>query len=171
MPETVNWNAVIKRRQAFLCATRQPPNYPALTVHQCWADALVDGHKDVENRSWKTQYRGPLLIHAGKSRKSLASSHAAYQEIMGRSPNPDPVMGAIIGVVDLVDIVRDSDSLWACRGDYHWVVANARRIEPIYCQGKLNLFYPNQPINLASTALPQRVANQPDAMCQLSLSL
>ena len=29
-----------------------------------WAWATIYGGKDVENRSWRTAYRGPLLIHA-----------------------------------------------------------------------------------------------------------
>lgn len=33
-----------------------------LSVRQPWAWALVDGWKDVENRSWRTAYRGPIAI-------------------------------------------------------------------------------------------------------------
>jgi hypothetical protein len=36
----------------------------ALTVHQPWAAALVRGSKRIENRCWRTAYRGPLIIHA-----------------------------------------------------------------------------------------------------------
>lgn len=40
-----------------------------LTVWQPWADLIVKGIKDVENRSRVTRYRGPLLIHvAGTGR-------------------------------------------------------------------------------------------------------
>jgi len=35
-----------------------------LSVKQPWAALLCAGVKDVENRSWKTGYRGTLLIHA-----------------------------------------------------------------------------------------------------------
>jgi ASCH domain len=40
---------------------------PVLTVRQPWAWAIIHGGKDVENRSWRTKYRGPLLIHAGSA--------------------------------------------------------------------------------------------------------
>ena len=43
----------------------------ALTVLQPWAWALIHGPKRIENRSWATYYRGPLVIHAGKSKKWL----------------------------------------------------------------------------------------------------
>jgi hypothetical protein len=38
----------------------------ALSVRQPWAWAIVSGYKDVENRSWPTNYRGTLFIHAGQ---------------------------------------------------------------------------------------------------------
>jgi ASCH domain len=38
----------------------------ALSVRQPWAWLIIAGHKDVENRSWTTTYRGPLLIHAAR---------------------------------------------------------------------------------------------------------
>src|SRR5664280_3664302 len=34
-----------------------------LSVQQPWAWAIVEGHKRVENRTWTTPYRGPVLIH------------------------------------------------------------------------------------------------------------
>jgi hypothetical protein len=39
-------------------------SYPALTVRNPWAWALLHG-KPVENRSWEITYRGPLWLHAG----------------------------------------------------------------------------------------------------------
>ncbi len=46
-----------------------------LSVQQPWATLLVKAHstlknraiKPVENRDWPSSYRGPLLIHAGKT--------------------------------------------------------------------------------------------------------
>ena len=38
----------------------------ALSIMQPWAWLIANGHKDIENRSWPTRYRGPVLIHAGK---------------------------------------------------------------------------------------------------------
>lgn len=37
-----------------------------LTVKQPWASLIVNEHKKYEFRSWKTKYRGKILIHAGK---------------------------------------------------------------------------------------------------------
>lgn len=37
-----------------------------ITLHQPWASLVALGFKRYETRSWKTDYRGPLLIHAAK---------------------------------------------------------------------------------------------------------
>jgi hypothetical protein len=42
------------------------PTVKALTIRPPWAWAVIYRGKDVENRRWRTTYRGPLLIHAGK---------------------------------------------------------------------------------------------------------
>lgn len=36
----------------------------ALSILQPWAWLIVEGYKDVENRTWKTGFRGKFLIHA-----------------------------------------------------------------------------------------------------------
>lgn len=36
----------------------------AITIKQPWASLIVVGIKDVENRTWKTNFRGRVLIHA-----------------------------------------------------------------------------------------------------------
>lgn len=38
----------------------------AISLHQPWASAIAYGAKRVETRSWSTNYRGPLAIHAAK---------------------------------------------------------------------------------------------------------
>ena len=37
-----------------------------LTLHQPWASLLMSGAKLFETRSWKTSYRGSILLHASK---------------------------------------------------------------------------------------------------------
>jgi ASCH domain-containing protein len=38
----------------------------ALTIQPPMSSAIITGIKTVENRSWATNYTGPLAIHAGK---------------------------------------------------------------------------------------------------------
>lgn len=37
-----------------------------ITLKQPWASLISEGIKEYEIRNWKTKYRGPILIHAGK---------------------------------------------------------------------------------------------------------
>jgi hypothetical protein len=39
----------------------------ALSIIQPWATLLAMGAKKIETRSYRTPYRGPLLIHASKT--------------------------------------------------------------------------------------------------------
>lgn len=64
--------------------------WTVLSVRQPHADDLIYGRKRFENRTWATNYRGRLYIHA---------SHGSD----GESKHGPGVRGAIIGHVDLVE--------------------------------------------------------------------
>ncbi len=109
-----------------------------LAVKQPYAWALLSGIKDIENRSWSTDYRGPVAILAGAS-KSEVNAYGKSNKLKTDFP-----FGAIVGVVDLVDVIPLSEALeknpWAW-GPYCWRVANARMLaKPIPAKGKLKLF-------------------------------
>ena len=91
----------------------------AITVKQPWAWAIAAGFKDVENRTTNWSYRGPLAIHAGRhwSRRGEGSTliETAWRARIAASipvaaGQPEFVTGAIIAVVDLVDIHPAIDS-------------------------------------------------------------
>lgn len=109
----------------------------ALTVHQPWAKLIVSGLKRIENRIWPTSHRGPLLIHAGKSRASLGLHETGA--------DPSLTFGAIVGVVDVVNCVPVSEVAGEefAEGPWCWVLANAIRLdEPIACDGLQGLWTP-----------------------------
>ena len=114
-----------------------------LSVQQPWAWSILQGFKRVENRTWGTAHRGPLLIHAGVSRGRLG----AYGT--GEPDEKRLTFGAILGVVDLVDVVelaRISGPLKAHRfaeGPVCWVLENPRRFRrPVPLKGRVGLFKP-----------------------------
>lgn len=43
------------------------PEMRALTLRQPWPWAIAEQGKNVENRPWRTRYRGLLAIHAGRA--------------------------------------------------------------------------------------------------------
>lgn len=111
-----------------------------LTVSQPYAWAIIHGAKRIENRTWRTPYRGPLLIHAGLSREWMGPFLCD-----GQPAEADMVFGAAIGVIDLVDIVRfedEKDDPFAF-GPWCWRLRNPRPFPaPVPMKGKLHLFDP-----------------------------
>jgi len=104
--------------------------YKALTLKQPWAHLIVTGIKTIENRTWTTVYRGRLLIHAGR----IFDENQQY-----RDERDGLAFGAIIGHVDLVDIVTEHSSPFFV-GPFGWVLAKPKRIKPIPLRGKVGLF-------------------------------
>ena len=133
-------------------ATRRLDRPKALTIRQPWAHAILDLGKDVENRSWRAQYKGPILIHA--SARPESDPRRLLAEHMATPPSQKELeqlpTGSIVGVADLFDYVKDSKSKWAERGDWHWLLRNVRPIRPVQCTGRLGLWTP-------STALMRRM--------------
>ena len=105
----------------------------AITIRQPWAELIVRGEKDVENRSWRTNHRGPLLIHAGAQ---------AYRESFAEHGVPDDAeRSAIIGVVEVVDCKQERTSTWHEEGSWGWYLVRAKRFrKPIPMKGRRGLF-------------------------------
>lgn len=66
----------------------------ALTVSQPYASLIASGEKWVENRTWYTDYRGQLAIHAGKTTQYLTEAELAEYPT-----------GSVLCCVDLVACV------------------------------------------------------------------
>lgn len=125
-----------------------------LTIKQPFASAIIAGVKDVENRTWSTNHRGRLWIHAAVRgyrtpipRKELRELHVA-----GIDPDhlPHP-RGVILGYVTLVDVIeprcrktdrpaRSLTSPWARRGAFHWLLEDPEPLDaPIPWPGRQSL--------------------------------
>ena len=149
-----------------------------LSVKNPYAYLIVHGIKDVENRSWKTDYRGELLIHcSGKDQvdiyddflpkeilieydnywkakdkgqdyeiqnkfaRKMAELDIQTEKIIIKDKQIFYKSGLILGKVNLVDIARDSKSIWAEKNCYHWILENPVLFDnPIEAKGKLGLW-------------------------------
>lgn len=71
----------------------------ALSIRQPWAWCIIYAGKDIENRTWATQYRGPVLIHAAKTWNRQSEWDAEYiQETFGLDVISRPFdLGGIVG--------------------------------------------------------------------------
>ncbi len=119
-----------------------------LTIKEPWATLIIEGYKKYEFRSWKTNYRGKILIHAGMSlEKESAKKFKDYNLIYTK--------GAIIGEAILTDcilVTEDFDKrlkeinplVYGNSGhvqNYAWKLENIKKYDsPIYIKGKLGLW-------------------------------
>lgn len=111
----------------------------AMSVRQPWAWLIITGEKPIENRSWETRYRGPLLIHA-----SLTFDFEGLQWVRHRFPRiklPDRYpTGAIVGQVEMTEITLESTSPWFA-GPYGLVFRHPVQLpRPIPYRGQLGIF-------------------------------
>lgn len=115
-------------------------SFPCLSVRQPWADLIVDGIKEVENRSWSTNFRGFILIHASRTVDRAALQRVTH--LLGISPASEyrPVIGAIIGYTEILDCVMRHTSRFF-EGPYGFVLANSQRFRSaIPARGQLGIF-------------------------------
>lgn len=123
----------------------------ALSLTQPWASLVATGQKRVETRSWTTDYRGPIAIHAAKGYPVYARQFASQEFTWGRLPQRIP-LGAIIATARLVEIkptiyVKRLLSAQELRyGDYRpgrwaWFLEDIEALpEPIPVKGALGLW-------------------------------
>lgn len=122
----------------------------AITIKQPWASLIVSGLKDIENRTWKTNSRGRVLIHAGaKADNHWSASVPVCDKVdkylreisKGGTDWSNYPFSSIIGSVEIVDCVQNHPSLWAENGVWNWVLANPILFpEPIPAKGKLSFW-------------------------------
>ena len=90
----------------------------AITIKQPWASLIAAGLKDIENRTWKTNFRGRVLIHAAKvsvkdgwsALNGMQIKKVSKHKYKLYGDNEDLPKGAIIGSVEIVDCVQNHPS-------------------------------------------------------------
>ncbi|WP_244268318.1 ASCH domain-containing protein [Paenibacillus barengoltzii] len=138
-----------------------------ITIRQPWATLIAIGDKRLETRSWRTNYRGELGIHAGKQVDRKACETEPIRSLLAehgyRTVDQLP-MGAIVAVCRLNDclpvVQNDGRTAWLEAGErrleaagqeyrfgdyalgrYAWELTELRRLrEPIPALGKQGLW-------------------------------
>ncbi len=119
-----------------------------LTIKEPWATLIIDGYKKYEFRSWKTNYRGKILIHAGMSlEKDMLKRFEEYDLKCSK--------GEIIGEAELTDcilvdkefndeLIKINPIVYAKSNHvqkYAWKLENVIKYSnPIPIKGKLGLW-------------------------------
>lgn len=110
-----------------------------LSVRQPWASYIAYGIKTVEHRSWSTDYRGPLLIHASGGPFQFRES----------ADDDDPVTlpyRVILARVTLLEVrpFTKADCKSALMTEFieghAWILADPQPVQPVRAKGKLHLW-------------------------------
>lgn len=108
----------------------------ALTLWQPWASLVQAGLKTIETRSWSTNYRGPLAIHAAKRSFGLNSDQA---EVVRSLPLEDwrrmrvrvagdcelgdnYPQGVVVATCELVDVVPTEQVFFDGQSGSKWII-------------------------------------------------
>lgn len=128
-------------------------------IDYCSVQRLNQDHnpKDIENRDYATNWRGTIAIQCSKriEREDIYQAEMLIKQRKLGIPIPTLAAlqiyaGKIIGTVDLVDCVKDSDSPWFV-GRYGWVLKNPISLpEPFFHRGSISpILWDVQPEGLA----------------------
>ena len=99
----------------------------AISIKQPWASKILKGEKTIETRTWKTKYRGQILLCASKIPKS-------------------DISGMAFATADLIDIkimTKEDEEAACCEiypRAYSWFLENVKPIRAFSVRGKLGLF-------------------------------
>lgn len=98
-----------------------------LSIREPWASLIASGQKTIETRTWKTNYRGPVLLHASKHPKG-------------------PLSGMVFAKTKILDcrkMVKEDELNARCllyEDANSWFLDKIEIIEPFQMKGQLGLF-------------------------------
>lgn len=127
-----------------------------LSIREPFASLIKERVKTIETRSWKTNYRGEVYIHA--SLKKLNKKDERVSNLLNLIPDVDMQYGKIICKCRLVDCIYMNEQFieeikskkkeYLCGhyeiGRYAWVLELIEVLDnPISAKGKLGIWYYN----------------------------
>ena len=121
-----------------------------ITIKQPFATLIAEGIKEYEFRTWRTKYRGDILIHAGKGIDKIAMKKYEYLNL--KYP-----IGCIIAKATITDCLKIDNNARTMLKEknpivysnvinqlswegYGFKLENIEKITPIPAKGKLSLW-------------------------------
>lgn len=128
-----------------------------ITIKQPFATLIAEGLKEYEFRTWKTKYRGDILIHAGKGVDKNAMKQFKHL-------NLEYPAGCIIAkatITDCINIDEEARKMLKEKNPlayssiikhsewdgFGFKLENVEKVEPISVNGKLSLWDYDYPQN------------------------
>lgn len=146
--------------------------HKAISLHQPYAQLIAVGAKSYETRSWKTNYRGLIAIHAcskparWNEHKRLVSS---FKDLLNYK---DCEYSAVVAIANLTDCIEMTEEFIAAQsetelrcgdwqvGRYAWKLENLQILESVEAKGKQGLWNWEPPVNLLFDSFSTRLKTQ-----------
>lgn len=124
-----------------------------ISIIEPWASLIKEGIKEIETRSWKTNYRGKIYIHA--SLKKVSKKDERINNLVSLLEDKDFKYGHIIAEAELVDCIymdeqflkeiKENKKEYICGeyslGRYAWKLSNIKVLDkPIPAKGNLGIW-------------------------------
>lgn len=124
-----------------------------LSLTEPYATIIKEGKKKIETRSWKTNYRGKLYIHASSTK--IPKEYKENKDLMALVDINKLNYGNIICSCELVDCIEMTDEFIAsvklnkdkyvsgiyAKGRYAWILKNIEVLDnPIKAKGHLGIW-------------------------------
>lgn len=119
----------------------------ALSIRQPWAWLILNAGKDIENRNWRTSFRGRFLIHASKGMTRMEYEDARMFLVtsiptLGDLPLFESLQrGGIVGEAEIIGCMIKHPSRWFV-GPYGFLLRNPKPLPFRPCRGSLGFFTP-----------------------------
>lgn len=118
----------------------------AISIRQPWAWLIVNGYKDIENRTWNTKYRGQVLIHAASGltkheyNAALEICRAINPNLPVNIPSYESIeRGGIVGYAYITGTCESNSSPWFF-GPVGFYLTGAKPLHFQPLKGKLSFF-------------------------------
>jgi len=113
----------------------------ALSIIQPYASWISGGIKTIETRTWKTEFRGRILICSSKSNQITPSPF--WAKVMQGYEYPKGVALCTAEILDCRPMTTLDQALACCEiyeGAFSWVLGNIVRVNQFHVKGALGLF-------------------------------
>jgi ASCH domain len=134
-----------------------------LAIRQPWCTLIAEGIKTIEVRTWRTHYRGPLLIVASGRPYRLQYDDGNAETL------PTQCQVCTVDLIDCRPWLRP-EAAAACLDDgwdtgyWGWHLATPRHVLPAPHRGRLNLY--ETPDHLVAPLPGWHYLDYPRAVCQ-----
>ena len=127
-----------------------------LTLKEPFATLISNKIKTIETRSWRTNYRGELYIHAGIKKPKYDYKSEDFKKIADKYEyNPGYVLCKcnLIDCIEMTDEyikhIKENDYINYICGEYKvgrfaWILSDIVPVEPFEVKGRLGIWHYNE---------------------------